>query len=70
MKYNIKEMVAKGKVVTFVRYVQGNLIYTTDEGFQFPVPIVDLGEAEIKNQEKAILMMRYIRKQISLLEVD
>ena len=70
MKYNVKEMVGKDKLVTFVRYIQGNLIYSTDDGFQFPVPIVDLGEAEIKNKEKAILMMRYIRKQIALLEVD
>ena len=70
MKYNITEMVKPGKFVTFVRYVQGNFIYTTEDGFQFPVPLVDLGEAEIKNKEKAILMMRYIRKQIALLEVD
>lgn len=65
---NIKEMVRDNKQVTFDHYRDGELFYTTECGFMFPVPINDLGNATLLKHDKALLFMRYIRKQISLLE--
>ena len=39
---NIKDMV-KDKKVRFTFYRAGNLYYETDDGFEFPVPIEDIG---------------------------
>jgi len=64
MDYNIKDMV-KDKKVTFVRYRRGELWYTTECGFDFPVPITDTGDADFQAVEKAMLFMRYIRKHIN-----
>ena len=60
----IKELVTGGKKVRFVRYRKGNLIYTTECGFEFPVPIEDVGDAEFLAEDRAMLFMRYIRKQL------
>lgn len=32
--------------------------------YEFPIPVEDLGEATLNHEEKAILLMRYIRKAI------
>ncbi|HCJ8470873.1 TPA: hypothetical protein NV714_004774 [Escherichia coli] len=61
---NIKNMVENSKKATFVRYANGSLIYKTECGFEFPVPIEDLGNSTINNEEKALILMRYIRKHI------
>lgn len=62
----VKDYVAGGKIVSFSRYFDGNLWYTTDDGFEFPVPIEDIGTATFTATEKAILMMRYIRKHLDV----
>lgn len=36
--------------------------------FKFPVPISDIGNATFNREEKALLMMRYIRKHIETIE--
>lgn len=64
---SIKDMVAGGKKVTFVHYRQNELWYTTECGFEFPVPIEDIGDATFMASEKAMLLMRYIRKHIEFL---
>lgn len=64
MKYNVKEMVKDNKKVTFKFYRAGNLYYTTECGFVFPVPISDIGEATFLVEDKALLFMRYIRKAV------
>jgi hypothetical protein len=56
----------KGKMVYFKYYRQGNLMYQTECGFEFPVPIVDTNDATFPDEEKAILFMRWIRKQVNL----
>ena len=63
----ITEMVKEGKKVKFKFYRQGNLYYETEDGFVFPVPVEDTGEATFLNEDKAILFMRYIRKQIAVI---
>jgi len=68
MKYDIKDMVKGSKVVNFVRYYDGDLWYRTECGFDFPVPILDIGNATFEAQDKAMLFMRYIRKHIKTVE--
>jgi hypothetical protein len=64
MNYNIKDMVKDGKMTNFQFYRKGELWYTTECGFLFSVPVDDIGDGTFQCQEKAMLMMRYIRKQI------
>lgn len=65
---DIKSMVAGDKKVKFSHYRQKHLYYTTECGFEFPVPIDDIGEATFLAEDRAMLFMRYIRKQIALIE--
>ena len=65
---SLKDMVSNDKKVRFVFYRDKALHYETEDGFVFPVPIDDAGSATFGAEEKALLMMRYIRKQIKALE--
>ena len=69
MTYNIKEMV-KNKKVFFVKYRKGELIYSTEDGFEFPVPIEDAGDGVFLAEDKAITFMRYIRMHIASIEKE
>lgn len=68
---NIKDMLYNTdntkKKVGFNRYFDGNLWYLTECGFEFPVPISDIGNATFYSQDDAPLFMRYIRKHIATL---
>ena len=64
---NIKDMV-KDKTVSFVHYFDKELWYVTEDGFEFPVPIDDIGNATFLAHDKAIMFMRYIRKHLKTLE--
>ena len=57
---NILKMVKDNKQVNFLFYRDSNLWYKTEDGFLFPVPIEDIGNATFLAQDKAILFMRYI----------
>ena len=61
---NLKNMVSNNKRVTFVKYQKGELWYVTECGFEFPIPISDTGDAAFNPEDKAILFMRWIKKQI------
>lgn len=63
----LKEMV-KNKTVRFAYYRDGELIYRTEDGFEFPVPITDTGTGTFKAEDKAIIFMRWIRKQLDLVK--
>jgi len=65
---SVKEMVSYNKKVKFIFYRDEALHYETEDGFIFPVPIADTGSATFGVEEKAMLMMRYIRKQINIVE--
>ncbi|MDF2435462.1 MAG: hypothetical protein JWP44_5093 [Mucilaginibacter sp.] len=65
---NIKDMISNGKQVTFVRYKDGELWYATECGFEFPVPISDIGDATFLASDRAMLFMRYIRKHVDMIE--
>lgn len=63
--------IVKGKNAHVTSYSDGQLWYKTDDGFEFPVPVGDInevGNATFKSTEKAILLMRYIRKHINFIE--
>ena len=64
---SIKDIV-KDKNAHFVFFRDRALFYETDDGFQFPVPVDDAGSATFNAEEKAILLMRYIRKHIDQTE--
>ena len=57
----------KDKFVTFEFYRDNRLWYCTEDGFSFPVPIEDIGNATFLHKEKAILFMRYIRKHLKMI---
>lgn len=65
---SLKEMVSGGKMVNFTHYHDGNLWYTTECGFEFPVPISDISNATFHATDKAMMFMRYIRKHIAVLD--
>ena len=60
----LKEMVVDQKKVRFSFYREKELWYTTEDGFEFPVPLEEIGNATFLAEDKAILFMRYIRKHI------
>ena len=77
----LKAIVAKGNEAHFTRYFDGNLwyivYYTTvsdidghisADAFEFPIPTSDIGNATFNVREKALFMMRYIRKHMDMLE--
>lgn len=66
MQYNIKEMVKGDKKVRFTHFRRNELWYVTECGFTFAVPASDVGDATFNMEERAMLLMRYIRKQIAI----
>ena len=64
----LTEMVRPPKRVRFIHYRDSELWYETECGFEFPVPISEAGTATFHAEDKAILFMRYIRKQMLQLE--
>ena len=78
MKFELKDAVRKGNWARFLFYRDGELWYEVNVAgdnraivpavFQFPVPLEDIGNATFNCVEKAILMMRYIRKHMVMLE--
>lgn len=66
---NIKELVKDKNIARFSFYRQGNLWYTVKDipngnYFRFPVPVSDTGNATFGMEERAIHLMRWIRKAI------
>jgi hypothetical protein len=64
----VKEMVINNQKVRFAFYRDGNLWYDTECGFRFPVPLSEAGTATFLAEDRAMLFMRYIRKQLALVE--
>jgi hypothetical protein len=64
----VKDCVIGDKKVVFVRYQSDELWYRCENGFAFPVPRYDTGDAAFLAEDKASLFMRWIRKHITFLE--
>ncbi len=62
MKIDIKRAVTNNRKVTFAYYRDNSLWYVTEFDDLFSVPIDDIGNATFNREEKAILLMRYMRK--------
>ena len=69
MTLNIKEHVNNNQRVKFKFYRSGVLYYETEKGLVFEVPVSDTGDAVFNQDEKAILFMRWIRKQIEGIKI-
>jgi hypothetical protein len=65
---NIKDMVRDHKKVRFSFYRDKELWYITEDGFEFPVPINEVGNATFMAEDRAILFMRYIRMHLEMLD--
>lgn len=65
---SLKDMVKDGQKVTFRFYRDSQLWYATECGFEFPVPIEDVGTATFWAEDKALLFMRYINKHMKTIE--
>lgn len=63
--YTLKELVGNDKQVHFQFYRKGELFYKTDDGFEFSVPVADAGDGVFLASDRAMLFMRYIRKQLA-----
>ena len=59
---DIKRAVTNGGFCHFAYYRDGQLWYRTAFDELFPVPIAEIGTASFLAVEKAILLMRYMRK--------
>lgn len=68
-KMSVKEHVKAGDC-KFICADRNNLWYRTALAFEFPVPISDMGDATFNFSEKGMLMMRYIRKHMELIEKE
>jgi len=60
----------KDQQVNFQYYRDNELWYKTTNGFLFPVPVSDIGNATFMRDDKALLFMRYIRKYKEELEKE
>lgn len=64
---NLTELI-KGNTATIDRYRAQHIYYNiAHEGvtYTFPVPLEDVQEATLNQTEKAITLMRYIRKSLN-----
>jgi hypothetical protein len=60
---DVKRAVMENRRVKFVKYFDGDLWYETEFGEQFPVPISEAGTASFLAEDKALLFMRYMKKE-------
>jgi hypothetical protein len=66
---DLKELVAPGKFATFVKFKGTELIYTTECGIEFPVPVADInGEAEVLSVERTMTLMKWLRSHLKSIE--
>ena len=64
----ITDIVKAGKPVKFIRYQKNELWYSTDCGFEFPVPISDTGDAAFLPEDKPMLFMRWMNAHMKTIE--
>ena len=71
-KYTLTELVKDGQKAKFSYYRDSEFWYEHDLGFLFPIPLKDVNgpasRAMLLAEEKAIYLMRWIRKYIESLK--
>lgn len=65
---DIKRLYKTQEPVRFTHFANGEFWYETVDGFAFPVPLEDIGNATLLASDKATLFVRYIRKHLAMLE--
>ena len=65
--YKTSKIIKSGLKSHFVLYREGNFIYRTDSGFEFPIPLEDIEKATLLAEDKTIYLMRWIRRHVELL---
>lgn len=65
----VADLVKGDKKAYFQHYRQGNLMYKTSDGFEFPVPVSETNDATFPAEIKAITLMRWIRKQVDYINL-
>lgn len=65
---DIKQLYKTQEKVSFTHFANGEFWYQTADGFAFPVPLADIGNATLLASDKATLFVRYIRKHLAMLE--
>lgn len=66
---NVKELI-KNQKAHFTHYQDGNMYYTTTNGFEFPIPLDDMKGGVFNNEHEAINLMRWVRKHVDLLNTQ
>jgi hypothetical protein len=64
----LKEMIKDQKNVCFSFYRDMELWYVTEDGFEFPVQIKEVGNKIFMAQDKAVLFTEYIQKHMEMLD--
>ena len=67
-KIKVIDRVRNGKKVKFLFYSDKELWYSTEDGFEFPIPINEAGTGRFLAEDKASLFMRWIRKHMEMIE--
>jgi len=65
---SVKDFVKDNKKVKFVSFREGEFLYETECGFQFPVSLSDVGKATLLAEDKAMFFMRYIRQHLEFIK--
>ena len=68
MSIDIKRAISSQRKARFSYYRDGSLWYVTEFGEIFSVPVSDIGNATFNAEEKALHLMRYMRKWNASLE--
>jgi len=66
MNFSIKDIV-KDNTATFLYYRHQHVYYTVvvdGNKYCFPIPLDDVADATLNSEEKAMMLMRYIRKAL------
>lgn len=54
--------------VNFLKFVNRELWYVCDDGFEYPIPLEDTDGAEFEPSDKGLFHMRWIRKHMEVID--
>ena len=68
--HSLKELVGPGKLARFLHLRAGVMTYTLDDGFRFEVPVSELGDASVHAEERAMVLMKWIKRSLDKCQPD
>ena len=54
----------------FIHFVDNELWYETESGFQFPIPLKDVGTTLFISEYKGIRLRKWIRKHLEMIKAE